>query len=135
MIERKQITDKKDLLYPELSYIIVGCAFDVFNELGSGLREQDYQKAMAVAMKKAGLAFREQVYLPLKYQNELLVKAFADFVVEEKVVVELKKANYFGRTQIQKLMNYLKAGKHPLGIILNFGTEGVRHKRIVNLRP
>ncbi len=72
---------RKDLVYPELSYKIMGCAFEVYNELGFGHAEKFYQKAMAVQLKKEGLTFKEQVYTPLKFKDEVIGRLFLDFLI------------------------------------------------------
>ena len=102
-MDQQQIVKNKrdDLIYPELSYKIMGCAFDVYNELGYGYPEKDYQKAFAIAFKNKGIPFKEQVYFPIKFQEEFLRKGFCDFIVDEKIIVELKKNPRFSRTHIE----------------------------------
>jgi len=128
-----RVVKRGDLIYPELSYEIIGCAFDVHNELGSGLRESDYQKAMAISLTKKGIPFQEQVYVPVRFHGTVIRKGFADFVVDRKIVVEIKKGNHFARGHIDQLLRHIKAADLKLGLIVNFGLDGVRHKRIVNL--
>lgn len=124
--------NKKDLLFPELSYEIVGCAYDVHNELGGGLLEKVYQKAMAVGLKKRNIAFTEQAHYPIEYQGEKVGTGFFDFLIEDKVVVELKRGSHFSRTHIQQVLAYLKQSKLKLGILIHFGQEEVLFKRIIN---
>jgi len=78
-----------------LSYEIVGCAFEVYNELGPGHSERTYQKAMAVMLKKRNLNFIEQLHAPVSFKDEKLNGRFMDFLVEEKVIVELKKSEFY----------------------------------------
>jgi GxxExxY protein len=124
---------KPDLLYPELSYIIVGCAFDVFNALGPGHAEKVYQGAMALCLRGKGLAFSEQHYFPVDYEGEVLDKGFCDFLVEHKVIVEIKKHNFFSKSHIDRVVRYLKASNLQLALLINFGAHQVFHKRIPNL--
>ena len=123
---------RTDLLYPELSYEIIGCAYDVHNELGGGLLEKVYQKAMKVGFVKRGLTITEQVHYPIIYEGEKVGSGFFDFLVEEKVVVELKRGSHFSRTHINQVLAYLKQSNLKLGILIHFGLEEVRFKRIVN---
>ena len=116
---------RDDLIFPELSYKIIGCAYDVFNELGYGHHEKFYQKALAIALKKQGVAFNEQVYTPLKFMNETVGKLFFDFIVEDKIVVELKKSNFYSKTNIDQVNEYLKASKIQLALLINFTSTGV----------
>lgn len=121
-----------DLLFPELSYQIVGCAFDVFNELGSGHKEVIYQGAMRIAIRKKNLKFAEQVYHPIKFNGEVVGKRFFDFLIDDKVIVELKKGIHFSKQNIDQVLEYIKSAKFKLAILISFGHEGVTFKRIVN---
>jgi GxxExxY protein len=123
---------RQDLIYPELSYKIVGCAFDVHNSLGGGYYEKYYQRAMAEALAKSGLKFKQQVYYPLNYQGKIVGKNFIDFLVEDKIVVEIKKGNRYSKKHIDQVLNYLKLSGLKLAILINFGSESVSFKRIVN---
>ena len=99
--------EKKDIIYPELSYKIISCAFDVFNSIGGGHKEMVYQKAMRISLKEKGLNFTEQLYYPVKYNNIVISKNFFDFCVEEKIVVELKSAGRFTKANYEQVLNYL----------------------------
>ncbi len=125
---------RNDLVYPELSYRIVGCAYEVFNELGFGHAEKFYQKAMAIALKNNGLTFKEQFYGPLKFQNEVVGKLFFDFLVEEKIVVEIKKNLFYSKTNIDQVNEYLRSNKIKLAILINFTQKGVVFKRLLNIQ-
>ena len=124
---------RDDLLYPELSYEIVGCAYEVFKELGYGHSEKTYQQAMAILFKEKKWNFREQVYFPIKFRNTILKKRFLDFEVDGKIVVELKKDYHFSKAHIDQVLEYLKISKLRLAILINFGKEGADFRRIVNV--
>ena len=131
--ERKQPEVKrKDLLYPELSYEIVGCAYEVFKGIGYGHPEKIYQQAMAITFREKKWNFKEQVYYNVKFRNIILKKRFLDFEVEEKIIVELKKDFHFSKGHIDQVLSHLKLSKLKLAILINFGKEGVTYKRIVN---
>jgi len=123
---------RKNLLYPELSYKIIGCAFDVHNEIGSGYSEKYYQRALAEALSKNNLKFREQVSFPIGYNNKIVGRKFLDFLAEDKIVVKIKKGNRFSKTHIDQVLEYLKMKDFKLAILINFGNEGVMFKRLVN---
>lgn len=123
---------KNNVFYPELSYKIVGCAFDVYNEIGSGHIENYYQRALSESFKKNKLNFKEQLYFPLKYNNKVIGKKFIDFLVEDSIVVEIKKGNRFSKTHIDQVLEYLKLNEFRLAILINFGSSGVTFKRIIN---
>jgi len=131
-IKSKIVVRKQDLIYPELSYEIVGAAYEVANQLGGGHLEKFYQKAMAIELEKRKINFTEQVYYSLKYKDEVIGKHFFDFLAEEKIVVELKKNNHFSKAHIEQVLQYLKTSKLKLALLINFSGETVIHKRIVN---
>jgi len=125
---------RNDLVHPELSYKIIGCAFEVFNELGFGHAEKYYQKAMAIALKNAGLNYKEQFYAPLKFKGELVGKLFLDFLVEDKVIVELKKNNFYSKSNIDQVNQYLLSTKLQLALLINITSKGINSKRLINIR-
>jgi GxxExxY protein len=128
----ENLLKRKDLIHPELSYKIIGCAFEVFNELGFGHAEKYYQKALAIQFKKDGLQFKEQVYTSLKFKNEIIGRHYFDFLVEDKIIVELKKNNNFSKGNIDQTKQYLATSKLQLALLLNFSPTGIISKRIVN---
>ncbi|MDQ3046837.1 MAG: GxxExxY protein [Bacteroidota bacterium] len=127
------VVHKKDLLFPELSYQIIGCAYDVFNEIGFGHPEKFYQRALAESLKSKNLAFTEQLYFPVKFQDKIVGKMFFDFLVEEKVIVEIKKDARFSKQNIDQVNQYLKTTGYQLALLINFSPTGVVYKRMVNL--
>lgn len=124
---------RNDLVHPELSYLIVGCAYDVYNELGPGHAEKNYQKALCHVFKLKNISFKEQVYYPLKFKDTVIGKSFLDFLVDGKVIVELKKDVPHSKIHIDQVLNYLKLSSLSLAIIINFTKNGVTFKRIINI--
>jgi GxxExxY protein len=123
---------RKDLLYPELSYQIIGVLFDVYNTLGYGYQEKYYQRAISNRFKKINLSLKEQVPVEIKFQGNEIGKYFLDFIIEDKIVLEIKKDNFL-KTDFDQLYAYLKATGLKLGILGNFTKRGLQFKRIVNL--
>ena len=124
---------RNDLIYPELSYKLVGYAYEVFDELGPGHSEKTYQKAYAVMLRNNNHKFEEQVYYPVRFKNEIVSKGFLDFKIEEKIIVELKKDEMFSKTHIEQVLDYIKRSNLKLAILINFTKQGVKFKRIVNI--
>ncbi len=120
---------RTDLVYPELSFIIVGCAYEVFNELGPGHTEKIYQRAVFVEKK---ITFKEQEYYPLKFKEKVIGRSFLDFSVDNKIIVELKKDETFTKTHIDQVVNYLKLSNYKLALLTNLTPQGVKFKRLVN---
>src|SRR5437870_5550133 len=123
---------RPDLLYPELSYKIIGCSYEVFNEIGGGHKEKVYHKALAIAFRNAGLKFKEELYFPLRFQNEVVTKKFFDFLVEEKIVVEIKSTSRLIKKDFTQLLDYMVTSKIKLGLLICFGITEVKFKRVLN---
>ena len=121
------------LLFPELSYKIIGLAFEVFNELGSGHKEKVYHKAMEIQFNEALLTFKSELYHPLIFKKKNLEKNYFDFLVEQKIVVELKRSDYFSKSHFDQLNHYLNLSQLKLGLLISFTSGGVRFKRVVNI--
>ncbi len=122
------------IIYKELSYEIVGVAFDVFSELGYGFKERYYEEAMAKEFCSRGIRFERQIPYNVKYKDEKIGRFVFDFLVEDKIIVELKRGNYFSRNNITQVVQYLKVTELKLGILINMTQKGVQFKRIVNIR-
>ena len=125
---------RKDLVFPELSYRIIGILYDVYNELGYGFDEKTYQKAVAIAFKKNKIKFDEQVYAPVEYEGQRVASNYFDFLVEGKIVVEIKKGDRFAKSHIDQVYKYLKSGNLKLGILIYFAPRKLHYKRILNIQ-
>lgn len=122
-----------ELIHKELSGQIIGALFEVHNQLGTGLLEKYYQRALAEEFKKRQLEFKQQVSVPISYKGVAIGRRVIDFFVAGKVVVEIKKDSHFSRQHIEQTISYLKALNVQLGILANFTGGGVKFKRILNL--
>lgn len=122
-----------DLIYKEEAYQILGAAYEVYNHFGSGFLEAVYQEALEIEFQARDIPVVPQVPLQLSYKNHLLAQVYRpDFVVYDKIIVELKAIPRLSQTEDYQLINYLKATGFQLGILLNFGApEKLNYKRIV----
>lgn len=120
-------------MYPDLSYTIVGVLFSVFNELGYGHREKYYQNAIAVILDNKGIKFKREVYTPLVLEAKKIGNYYLDFLIDEKVILEVKQGEHFAPAYIRQIYSYLVTNSKQLGILANFTPQGVKHRRIVNL--
>ena len=119
------------VLYPELSYQIVGCAMAVHRELGYGFLEKVYENALMVALRQDHLPAAQQSHIDVMFRGECVGAYIADIVVNDKVILELKSGDGIAPEHIAQTLNYLKATGVKLGIILNFGKTGLEFKRVV----
>jgi GxxExxY protein len=119
------------ILYPELSYKIVGILFNVFKSLGAGLQEKHYQKAVKLQFLKTGTAFLEQVRVDLDLEGQNVGRYYLDFVVEHKIVLEIKARPAFCKGDILQVLRYLNKSGLELGILARFGRDGVEVKRLL----
>ncbi len=127
-----QLSGEK-LIYSDISYKVIGAAFTVYNELGFGHLEKIYQRAIAKEFQLQNVNFKEQVPYKVLYKGENVGSSFFDFLVEDKVIVELKKSDHFSKKNIDQVVNYLKVSGLQLALLINFSKNGVLHKRLVNL--
>ena len=103
----KYILRRKDLLYPDLSYKIIGALFNVYNNIGSGHREKFYQRAIAIEFNNLNISFGEQIYVPVKFKDKVIGKYYLDFLIENKIILEIKKGEVFLRKNIEQIFSYL----------------------------
>ena len=122
-----------DVIYPELSYKIIGAAFRVFNNVGYGMSEKFYQQAFAKELEILQIGFEKEKLVNIIYGGESIGKYFLDFVVDGKVVVELKVRPRLGYVHIKQVMSYLKTTGHKLAILVYFTRDGVRYRRVLNV--
>lgn len=120
------------VIYPELSYRIVGCAYTVYNELGSGYLEKYYQRALKLEFDKQNLNYQEQVPLKLTYNSQSIGRYIADFVIENQILVELKRTNQIFPSHQKQVLNYLQALNLRLGLLIYFTNSNVKYARIIN---
>lgn len=126
--------DGDKIVYKELSYQIIGAAFRVFNKAGYGLNEKYYQKALTMEMDKLGLNYVREKQVPINYGDQKIGSYFADFIVDDKIVIELKTRPRFGYVHVRQVVEYLDKFGKKLAIIVYFTKEGIRYRRIINPR-
>ena len=123
----------KPLKHGDLTDKIIGAFYKVYNRLGHGFLEKVYENALVMELRKQGLNVRQQSPIHVYYENELIGEYFADLIVDDKVIVELKAAEAIDEAHLAQLTNYLKATRQEVGLLLNFGTEPVFMRRIFDL--
>jgi len=120
-----------ELLHKDLSYAIIGAAMEVHRILGPGFLEAVYQAALAHELTQRGIIFKQFKKLPVYYKGVLVGDYEADFVVEDKIVLELKAVSAFHPQHEAQALNYLAATGFRLAILLNFGAGSLQHLRLI----
>ena len=122
-----------ELKYKDITEKIIGASFEVHKFLGNGFQEVIYQRALAYEMRKAGLVFAREIEQDIFYKDleEPIGTRRADFVVEGKVLVELKAIIQLEDVHWAQALNYLKAYKLEVGLLINFGSKSLTFKRLV----
>jgi GxxExxY protein len=119
------------LVYPRLSYKIIGILYEVYNSIGGGYQEKYYQKALAKEFQEKKISYKEQLPIKLAYKGDSLGIYFLDFLIEEKIILEIKVAPKFYPRDVKQVLGYLKAKNLELGILACFGRNGLQYKRIL----
>lgn len=121
--------------HDELTRGIIGCAYRVYNALGSGFLESVYEKCMLIELRKLGLFVESQFPIKVHYDGEVVGTFEADLFVEKSVIVELKAVGALLRVHEVQLVNYLKATGTDVGLLLNFGDQKVEVRRKLRVLP
>jgi GxxExxY protein len=117
--------------YEELTKQIIGCSYQVYNTLGSGFLESVYERSLLIELRSAGLLAQPQVGLEVLYREFPVGQFFADIIVEDKVIIELKAVEQLVKVHEVQLVNYLVATGKLIGLLINFGPDCVVVRRKV----
>ncbi len=121
-----------ELIYKEEVYAIIGAAMEVQVNLGRGFLEPVYQEALAMEFDSRGIPYTEQKEMPIFYKGVKLCKQYlADFLVFEKIIVEIKAVEKLNNIHEAQLLNYLKASGIQLGLLINFNSSRLEWKRMI----
>lgn len=116
----------------ELTYRIISCAMKVHNTMGPGFQEVIYQRCLALELARSGLAFHREKEQTVYYEKIEVGTRRADFVVEEKVIIEIKALVKLEDVHIAQAKNYTVAYDFPLGLLINFGGKSLEYKLLFN---
>ena len=133
MNTKKDHNDLVDLIFKDEVYAIVGCAMEVYNQLGNGFLESVYQEAMEIESRQRNIPFIAQNNIAIQYKEITLSKQFiADLIYFDNIIVELKAVDNLSGKEESQIINYLKATQMKVGILINFGSRGkLEWKRFV----
>ena len=118
------------LLHEEQTGKILESCFEVINELGAGFLESVYQQALLVVLAQKGLRARSQAPISVIFRGQSVGEFYADILVEDKVIVELKAVSALTPAHQAQVINYLKATGIEVGLLVNFGQPRLEYKRL-----
>lgn len=118
--------------YQELTGKIIGCAMEVHNELGFGFPEIFYHRALAIELDFNNIPYEQEVHLPIHYKKNYIGRRVPDFLIEKKLIVEIKAVMHFEDSALVQALNYLEAFNLENGLLLNFGSNKLEIKRLLN---
>ena len=123
---------KPEYKYSELTGKIIGCAMEVHSFLGNGFQEVIYQRALAIEMELQGLLFSREFEMPVFYKELKIGTRRVDFLVEEKISVEIKALIKLEPVHLAQAINYLEAYNLEIGLLINFGSTKLEFHRLEN---
>ena len=129
----KNLNDTRgdNFLYRDLSYKIVGCFYDVYNELGPAHKEQVYHESLIILFKEQDVEFESRKRIPIKFKGKNVGIYEPDFVVEDKIIIEIKSVLNMPKVFESQLYYYLKGTNYKVGYLVNFGNEHIDIRRRV----
>ena len=125
----KQDGQDSGLKHEQITKNVIGCAFEVINELGAGFLESVYEKALLLALQQKGLSVISQHPVKVLFRGECVGDFYADILVEDKVIVELKAVKAIAPEHQAQTINYLNATGIEVGLLINFGNPKLEYKR------
>ena len=121
-----------NIIYKGESYKLMGILFDIHSNLGKGFSEIVYKDAIEYELEKSLIFFEREKEYSVRYKDILLKhKFYADFIIFDKIILEIKCCNSISDSHIAQAMNYLKVSNNKLAIIVNFNNDSLEYKRIV----
>ena len=123
---------QQDYKYAELTHRIIGCSMEIHRVLGNGFQEVIYQRSLAYELEQVNVGFAREVDMPIFYKGVLMGTRRADFLIEEKVMVELKAIIKLEEVHLAQAINYLEAYNLEVGLLINFGASSLEFRRVLN---
>lgn len=123
-------TDQK-LIYADITYKVRGAIFTVYNYLGFGHKEQVYQKALEKEFIEDNLPFKREVSLNVRYKDAVIGNYRPDFIIDDKIIIELKAVEFMPKAFETQLLHYLKTTGYQLGLLVNFGSPKLMIRRLL----
>ena len=123
---------KEEFKYSDITEKIIGCAMKVHQRMRNGYQELIYHRCLIIEFRKIALSFLNEIALPIFYDEIEIGKRRVDFLVENKVVVEIKAQSELTDTHLAQALNYLEALNLEIGLLINFGSKSLEVRRLIN---
>lgn len=123
---------KENYKYSDLTEKVIGCSMKVHSFLGNGFPEVIYQRSLAIELEKSGIGFKRELEQDVFYNNVKVGTRIVDFLIEGKVLVELKALSDISDNHYSQVLNYLKAYNLEIALLINFGSKSLQFKRFIN---
>ena len=121
-----------NIILKDESYLLIGICMEVHKELGMGFKEVLYKDAIEIELKERKIHYKREREFRIEYKGKVLPhKFYADFVIDDSIILEVKSASFIVNNFVAQTINYLKASGLKLGIIANFGEKSFTYKRVV----
>ena len=120
-----------ELIHKELTFAVIGAAMEVHTVLGPGFLEAVYQTALERELTLRNIPFEKQIKMPVRYKDVVVGDYVADFVIDGKLIVEIKAVSNFNSQHQAQAMHYLAATGLRLALLLNFDTGSLEHRRVI----
>lgn len=121
-----------EFLYKEETYKIIGICMDVHNQLGKGFNEVVYGDALEIEFIDNQINYSRETKFDINYKGNILPHKYkADFIINDKIVLEIKAIECLTSSHIKQTLNYLAVSKLKIGLLINFGEESLKYKRII----
>jgi GxxExxY protein len=118
--------------YEALTHQVIGCAMEVHRNLGNGFQELIYQRSLALELDEKGIEYAREVDMDISYKGVIVGSRRVDFLIKNKILVELKAVKELDDVHLAQAMNYLEAYDLQVGLLINFGGRSLEFKRIHN---
>ncbi len=123
----KRLVD--DLIYKELAYKVVGCFYEIYNKIGPGFKELIYHSAISIEFDLQNIPYEEEKRIAIKYKDKIAGYYTPDFVIDKKILVEIKAVDAMPKLYETQLYFYLKGTNYKLGYLVNFGAYKIDIRR------
>ncbi len=123
---------KEEYKFSEITSKVIGCAMKVHQKMRNGYQEIIYHRCLVIEFKKEGIFFQEEMELPIFYEETEVGRRRVDFLVDKKVVLEIKAVSELNDIHLAQALNYLEGLNLEIGLLLNFGSKSLEIKRLIN---